>query len=137
MLTTLGLVTQTVRVRRDVSTVTEASAPFDRNRRVIHAPNDELRSQLYPQEQEFHGDDGILGPGEAEKFLKTATAAGRVQGIPASCTHSEHATHCPGRNVLTSGAPGEIRTPDLLLRRTCRTKNQQLAQSEPAGYRPL
>jgi hypothetical protein len=25
------------------------------------------------------------------------------------------------------GAPGEIRTPDLLLRRTCRTINQQLS----------
>ncbi len=37
--------------------------------------------------------------------------------FPRNCTHSEHATKAAVRKSLKSGAPGEIRTPDLLLRR--------------------
>ena len=34
-----------------------------------------------------------------------------------NCTHSEHASQDGLRKSLKIGAPGEIRTPDLLLRR--------------------
>ena len=36
-------------------------------------------------------------------------------------THSAHAREGLMRNLLKSGAPGEIRTPDLLLRRQLRS----------------
>jgi hypothetical protein len=49
--------------------------------------------------------------------------------LACNCTHFEHASHEGQRKSLKSGAPGEIRTPDLLLRRTCRTKNQQLRRT--------
>ncbi len=37
--------------------------------------------------------------------------------IFSNCTHSEHGTESVADNLLRNGAPGEIRTPDLQLRR--------------------
>jgi hypothetical protein len=63
----------------------------------------------------------IAGPLDEKQGLAMIQAPGgrAVTGsnLACNCTHSEHASQGGLRNSLKIGAPGEIRTPDLLLRR--------------------
>ena len=50
-------------------------------------------------------------------------------------THSAHAREGLMRNLLKSGAPGEIRTPDLLLRRQSLYPAELRARTDKLVYR--
>jgi hypothetical protein len=57
--------------------------------------------------------EGIAGPNDK---LILPLREGRVTVILSNCTHSEHDAEHMRAKLLKSGAPGEIRTPDLQLR---------------------
>jgi hypothetical protein len=78
--------------------------------------------------------DGIVRLDE-KQILASASVAGGVQVMLINRTHSAHARERLMRKLLKSGAPGEIRTPDLLLRRQSLYPAELRARTDKLVYR--
>src|SRR5439155_23994051 len=75
------------------------------------------------------GHTGVFSAASSVRFLNLALGAAYTPLSigPDGKLYTQNAGHLFVVGNLKNGAPGEIRTPDLTLRRTCRANNQRVS----------